>query len=90
MYSMIAATPCLFVCLQVKAPQESRALAKLHPMQFVGGSRTLYLVTHDGKVMYSTVHVCLKQSSFSLTCTCTFLTSKTAHVHLNILLLLYL
>ena len=34
----------------MKTPLESRALAKLHPLQFVGGSKTLYIVSHDGKV----------------------------------------
>ena len=35
---------------QVKSPFESRALAKLHPVQLAGGSKTLFIVSQDGKV----------------------------------------
>ena len=35
---------------QVKSPFESRALAKLHPIQLAGGSKTLFIVSQDGKV----------------------------------------
>ena len=38
---------------QVKSPYESHALAKLHPIQLVGGSKTLFIVSQDGKVYAS-------------------------------------
>ncbi len=35
---------------KVKSPYESKALAKLRPVQLVGGSKTLFVVSQDGKV----------------------------------------
>jgi alpha-tubulin suppressor-like RCC1 family protein len=35
---------------KVKVPFESRALAKLRPIQFVGGAKTLFIISQDGKV----------------------------------------
>lgn len=35
---------------RVKVPFESRALAKLRPIQFVGGAKTLFVISQDGKV----------------------------------------
>ena len=35
---------------RVKVPFESRALAKLRPIQFVGGAKTLFIISQDGKV----------------------------------------
>ena len=34
----------------MKVPFESRALAKLRPIQFVGGAKTLFVISQDGKV----------------------------------------
>ena len=38
---------------RVKTPVESRALAKLRPIQFVGGAKTLFIISQDGKVNYT-------------------------------------
>ena len=35
---------------KVMSPFESRALAKLRPIQLVGGAKTLFIVSQDGKV----------------------------------------
>ena len=35
---------------KVKVPIESPALAKLRPIQFVGGAKTLFIISQDGKV----------------------------------------
>ena len=35
---------------KVKTPFESPALAKLRPIQLVGGARTLFVISQDGKV----------------------------------------
>ena len=35
---------------QVKTPFESKVLAKLRPVQLIGGSKTLFIVSQDGKV----------------------------------------
>ena len=40
----------VFLSQQVKGAFESRALAKLHPIQLAGGSKTLFIVSQDGKV----------------------------------------
>ena len=36
--------------VKVKVPVDSRALAKLRPIQFVGGAKTLFVISQDGKV----------------------------------------
>ena len=36
---------------KVKVPFKSRALAKLRPIQFVGGAKTLFIISQDGKVL---------------------------------------
>ncbi len=35
---------------KVKIPYDSKALAKLRPVQLVGGSKTLFVISQDGKV----------------------------------------
>jgi E3 ubiquitin-protein ligase HERC2 len=36
---------------KVKTPVESRALAMLRPIHFVGGAKTLFIISQDGKVL---------------------------------------
>ncbi len=36
--------------MQIKTPVENKALAKLHPVYMAGGSKTLFVVSQDGKV----------------------------------------
>ena len=35
---------------KVKTPVESRTLAMLRPIHFVGGAKTLFIISQDGKV----------------------------------------
>ena len=35
---------------QVKSPIDNKSLAKFGPVQFAGGSKTLFMVSQDGKV----------------------------------------
>ena len=64
--------------LQVKTPTESRALAKLHPVQFVGGSKSLFIVSHDGKVDFHVSVYVLFSLSVTLPTMCLVLFASVA------------
>ena len=36
--------------VQIKLPTDNKALSKLNPIQLAGGSKTLFVVSQDGKV----------------------------------------
>ena len=38
------------MCWQVKVPTDNKGLAKFNPVFFAGGSKTLFIVSQDGKV----------------------------------------
>lgn len=39
-----------FHSIQIKVPMDSKGLAKLNPVFFAGGSKTLFVVSQDGEV----------------------------------------
>ena len=44
---------------KVKVPIESQILAKLRPIQFVGGAKDLFIISQDGKVHSKSLETCL-------------------------------